>query len=144
MTHRAESILDAAAAALGSLATTGDRVYRARAWKTAERPALIIFKGSDLASEDEETLDAIVRELELNIEILVETGQNLETVLNQVAAEIFGAIAADPTLGLAYVHDCELIGEDEPQLEAETETPLGRMYSRWRVFYEHSETSAEG
>lgn len=141
--HRAESILNAFTTALIGLSTTGSNVVRGRVWAVEFSPSLTIYKGSDIASENSEVLDNLARELSISVEMHYNATGNPETTLNQMAAEVYAAINADVTLGLSYVYDCIFVGDDEPEIEAGQDLPVGRMVSQWIVEYDHSKASAE-
>lgn len=143
MTHRAETILAAVETALTGLATTGANVERGRAYAVPVLPALTISKGSDLASETDEILDPLARELLIDVDIHLNQTGNSETALNAIAAEVYAAMTVDYTLGLSYVFDCALVGDDAPEIEGSQDLPVARMRSTWRIVYEHSITSAE-
>jgi len=144
LTHRAETILETVKTLLTGLTTTGIRVERARVWPVDELPALSIFKSDDLRSDEEETLDdQFTRDLTINVQAYVATVDNVETVLNAIAAEVFAAMSADNTLGLGFVFNALLIGETEPIIERTQDIPIATMTSGWLVSYQHSKTSAE-
>ena len=143
MTHRAETILNTIEGLLTGLATTGANVQRARVWPVDSLPALSIYKSDDLRSIEDALDNELTRELTVNINIHVKQTGNVETVLNQVAAEIFAAMSVDKTLGLAYVFNALLIGETEPLIEDSQDTPNAQMVSGWLVTYQHSDVSAE-
>jgi len=145
MTHRAETILSTIETLLTGLATTGSNITRARAWPLSSDalPAITVFKSDDIRSEEDSVDDFLVRSLEVNISIHVRETTNLETELNQIAAEIFAAMAADKTLGLEYVFNAFLIGDSEPIIEATQNVPLATMVSGWLISYQHTNESAE-
>ena len=139
--HRAESILDAVTTNLTGLVTTGSQVARGRVWPAPGFPALSIFKGDDLATA--EPLDEEERDLSVSVVALVQATGNPETTLNQIAAEVFAALMADRTQGLAYVFDTALVGDEAPEIEDSQDLPIGRMEMIYTIRYEHSKTSAE-
>lgn len=143
MTHRAESILDAFETVLTGLPATGNNIARARVWPVPTLPAITIYKGVDSASDTDDILPSIVREMVVNIEIHISDQGNPESALHQVASEIYGAIRADYTLGLSYVFDCSIVGDQAPEIEDSQDLPVARMVSEWRVLYEHSKTDTE-
>jgi len=143
MTHRAETVLDALTTELSGLTTTGTRVARGRVWPREDYPALSIYKGADVASDDEDVIDTIVRELTFNVVIQVKQTGNPETHLNAIAAEVFAALAANPTLGVDWIFDVEFVEDEEPEIEDAQDMPVASMVTIWKVFYEHSETNAE-
>ena len=141
--HLAESILSAFELALTGLSTTGANVARGRAYAVPIFPALSIFKGSDVASDREDILDVIVREMLINVDIHIQATGNPETTLNAIAAEVFAAVNLDYTLGLNYVFDCALVGDDEPEIDGSQDLPVARMRTSYLITYEHSKISAE-
>jgi len=143
MTHRAETILDAIATTLTGLTTTGTNVTRGRVYPVTAEPALSIFKGDDDATESEEIIGETVRELNVIIQAHLQALGNPETVLNQIAAEVYAAMRLDITLGLAYVFDTRIVGDAAPEIEDSQDLPTARMSSTWLIIYSHSDASAE-
>lgn len=143
MANRAESILAAVATVLTGLATTGANVERSRAWPVSALPALSVLQGANAVVDDDPELDVVGRRLDVAVISHVQAVGVLETTLNQIAAEVFAALRADETLGLAYVFDVVPEGDDAPELEAEQDQPTARQVLNWSVLYEHSETSTE-
>ena len=141
--HRAESILSAIETTLTGLSTTGANVQRGRVYAVGTAPGLSIFKESDIANDADAILDPLVRELTIGVDIHVNQTGNPETPLNAIAAEIYAALNVDYTLGLSYVIDCDLVGDDPPEIEGTQDLPVARMRSTWRIIYEHSRASAE-
>lgn len=144
MTARAETIMAAVTTAVTGLATTGTNVTRARAWPVnSTLPALDVAQGINNVIDDDWALDSIGRELNFIITARCKATTNIETILNQISAEVYAALAANRTLGLAYVYDLNLAGDTAPEIEAEQDEPTGSMSMTWTVLYEHSETSLE-
>lgn len=143
MTHRAESIMSAAESVLTGLATTGANVERGRVWPVSGLPALTIAKGADAQFSDGEDFDGISRILEFSVSIHVTPTGNPETAAHAILAEVYAALRADITLGLAYAYECEILGDDEIELDDSTDTKKARLVSNWRVYYDHSLESAE-
>jgi hypothetical protein len=143
MTNRVETIMAAITSQLTGLETTGANVARARAWPVDALPALTIKQGSNTVDEDPAIFSGIMRTLEFTITSQIKTTSALETLLNQITAEVYAVLTANRTLGLPYVFDISLIGDDEPDLEADQDAPTARQMMRWVVSYEHSETSTE-
>ena len=142
--NRVETIMAAVATALTGLATTGARVQRLKVWPLDTLPALSIYQGASVVLEDdEEVLDSIMRRLEFRVVATVRGTGVLETTLNQIAAEVYAALTADRTLGLAYVFDQRLVGDDVPEVEAEQDQPVARQSMNYSLLYEHSGTSTE-
>lgn len=141
MTHKAETILAALETRLSDLETTGANISRARAWPVSSVPALSIMMGQDILSE-ELSLGVIKRILTVDIVAYVNTTGVLETTLNLIKTEVFAAIMADSTLSGTASY-AEIVGDDEPTIEAEQEQPTARMTMQWQIHYRHSATSTE-
>ena len=144
MTNRVETIMEAVAAAVTGLATTETRVQRARAWPVSSLPALSVFQGENRVLEGEDwPMGVIGRELTFSIVSQIKAITNLETIANQICAEVYAALTADRTLGLPYVFDLNLVSDSALDIEAEQDEPTARQVMTWAVIYEHSETSTE-
>ncbi len=139
--HKAETILNALAAVLTGLTTTGASVQRARAWPVSALPALTISKGDDRVTEDI-NFGFIRREMLVNITAQVKATSNLETLLNTIAVEVYAAVMADITLS-GSATNIDLVEEVEPSIEAEQDEPTGSMIMQYLIHYRHSATSAE-
>jgi len=144
--HRRESILQAIGAALTGLTTTGSNVTRARAYRISSSglPHLTIEQGLDQRRDDGEQGDDIDRDLAVIVTARVRDIGNLETDLNQISAEVYAALTADRSQGLAYVYDTNIDSETAPEIEAgETEQPVAMMSMTYVITYSHSTISAE-
>lgn len=141
--HRRESILQALLTTLTGLTTTGTNVKRARAYAVPSSPAITISQGADVLLEDWE-MASIGRRLSVDITAHVQVTTNLETDLNQISAEVYAAMTADRTQGLAYVFDTNIEAESAPDIGGgDTEKPVARIIMTYALDYEHSDTSAE-
>lgn len=139
--HRAESILAAVTAALTGLASTGGNVLRGYGVQLPGLPGLVVRMGADENIAGYGTT-VVARRLEVQIEARVKQAADSDTLLNQVRAEVYAALMADPTLGLGFVIDTmhQLDGEpDEKDLAA----PIVRQVLTYSVDYRHSYQSAE-
>ncbi len=143
MAHRAESIMAAVTTLLTGLTTTGSRVKRSRAWTVDTLPALTIMQGDNDVENVDAELGLVTRTLELLITSHVKSTDTLETKLNLIATEVFTALRADETLGLAYVFDIVPEGDSAPEIDSDLEKPSATQILNWAVLYEHSETSTE-
>lgn len=143
MTHRAESIMQAVTTAVTGLATTGANVTRGRAYPVAALPALSVFQAEESILGDIQSSTRVTRELIINIEIHVQATTQLETIINAIRAEVYAALMADRTQGLAYVIDTQWQDDSQPEIDGENETPVARVLMRWAITYQHSLTSAE-
>ena len=141
MAHKTETILNRVVTVLTGLTTTGSNVTRGRAWPVAQLPAVSIYMGADNTA-DAQNINIINRELTVFIIAHIRESGSLESTLNNIKAEVYAAIMADPTLtGLAL--DMYLVQDGAPEIEAEQDQPTARMTMEWRVIYRHSATSAE-
>ena len=141
--NRAESILNAVTGALTGLATTGVNVQRSRTFPSLALPALTVAMGSNDVQQDNEfesDLDELSRQLQINITAHQRAGSSMETVFNQIAAEIYAALTADRSHGLGYVLDTRLQGDSEPDISS---APTVSQRMTWLVHYQHSNTSTE-
>ena len=141
MTHKAETIVGAVVTAVTGLATTGARVERGRAYAVAAVPSLSVYMGEDQVLS-ELSIGYYDRALEVFIEAHVATTGNLEQDLNQIRAEVFAALRADPTLGGSCI-EISPAGDGQPSIQGETDTPHALQQLLYLVKYRHSTTSAE-
>ena len=140
--HRRETIMQAVEALITGLTTTTSNVERSRAGPVVALPALTLAQGQDVLA-DEQEMSSISRDLTVNISAHAQSGQQLETDLNQVASEVYAAMVTDRTLGLDYVYDISLIGDGDPQIEGDQNKTTGRLDMQFVINYEHNETSTE-
>ena len=143
--HRAESILSAVETTLTGLATTGTRVQRGRVYPVETAPALSIYMGSDDTSGDygATNLGFVDRMLEVVVRSHIKVTTDLDTDLNQIRAEVYAAMMADYTIGLAYIINTWLVSDAQPSLSADGEQPTATQDMIYRVHYRHSYASAE-
>lgn len=140
--HRRESILAAVATTLTGLTTTGANVTRSRAWPVAALPALTLAQGEDSVLDDDE-LATIQRVLALEVTVHAQAGQALETDLNAIAAEVYAALVADRSQGLAYVFDTALVSDGAAVIVGEQDQTQGQLVMLFNLRYQHSATSTE-
>jgi hypothetical protein len=148
MTHRAEQILDAMKTVVTGLTSTGANVQRGRVYATDAVRALSVYMGEDrvIGEQGYSNLSFVDRELEVIVRIHAKASTAtavIDTLLNQSRAEVFAAVAADPTLGLGFVLSAYPAGDDQPALSGEGDQPTGTQDMRWSVHYRHSITNAE-
>lgn len=138
MSHRSKEVLDAFVAALTGLSTTGDNVDLTRAYPWDKEAAITVRRGTD-SVQQYLTNTFIDREFEVVVTLHVRvSADQIDIYLSQMAGESHVAIMADPTLGLSFVEDVDLIQEAEPAVSGEAETPTALMEQRWRVQYRHN------
>lgn len=142
MTHRAESIMAAVETAITGLTTTGARVVRARVRTVENAPALSLEQGADDVNPELSNYPKLARELNVKVIAHVKDNDTADTNLNLIREEVFSAMMADRTLGLAYVVDVDLIGDDEPEFTGDSDQIVGRQQMNFVVKYRHSWTDA--
>ena len=142
MTHRAEQIMVKVKTAITGLTTTGSRVIRGRVRTVEEANTLSLEMGAD--DVNPETSKFPKRGRDLNIKIFAHVKQNTDpdTQLNLIREEVYAALMATPQLGLSFVIDTELIGDDEPELTGDSDQIVGRQQMNFVVKYRHSWTDA--
>lgn len=140
--HRTEQILSAIQALVTGLVTTGANVDRGRYYPidAAIAHALTVAQGQAVLSSEQ--TNSFV-DVELEVRVIAHTKQqanNLDTVLNQIAKEVYIAIMADRSLALPFVIDTHWRGTTLPELSGETEAPAARQEIIFAVKYRHSIT----
>lgn len=136
MTHRAESITATVATTVTGLTTTGSNVFRGRPYniEAGDLPALFVRMGAEEKLQDQSQgrtlwqLPIIITGVVKSITI------NVETLLNQVRAEVHVALRADYTLGLAYVYDIDEGAPGDIDIEA-GDQPIASQSWTWAVLY---------
>lgn len=142
--HRRETIMAAVQNALTGLTTTGANVQRARAYAVPALPGISIEQGADTRHEEFDELPDYARRLTVDVNIYARATTNLETILNQVSAEIHAALMAAYPFALNYLHDINPVADSAPEIAGDdTETPVARLTSTWAIDYQHSEESTE-
>ena len=120
--HRAELILEAALSAL-----TG-----------AELPALLVWMGEDELLTEYSHDQADYR-LAVHVDIVAATiTPPVETPLNAIRREVTVALAADHTLGLAFVETLHEAGATEPSRMAAGDRPAAMQTMVWQATYRRS------
>lgn len=142
MTHRAESITAAVVTTVTGLTTTGTRVFRGRVRTVETAPAITVSMGGDDIVPEQSAYPRQYRDLHIKITSHVENNTAPDTQLNLIREEVYNALLADRTLGLAYVIDIALIGDDEPELSGEAEKITGSQQMNFVVKYFHSWSDA--
>lgn len=139
MTHRAESITAAVTTTVTGLTTTGSNVFRGRPYdiEASDLPALFVRMGAENKQEDM-TLGVTIWQLPIVITGVVKSiTTNLETLLNQVRAEVHVALRTDYTLGLSYVYDIDEADPGEPEIQ-HGDQPIASQEWTWLVQYQRN------
>jgi len=142
MTHRAETVMAAVVTAVEGLTTTGSRVVRSRVRTVETAPSLSVEQGGDDVNPELTSYPKVTRDLNVKIIIHVKQNTDPETQLNLIREEVYAAIMADTTLGIAFVIDTMPIGDDEPEFTGDADQITGRQMMNFVVKYRHSWTSA--
>lgn len=140
--HRAETIMAAVETAVTGLTTTSTRVERTRVRTVETAPALSIEQGGDDVNPEKSSFPLKARDLNVKIIAHVKNNTAPETQMNLIREEVYAALFADTTLGLAFVEDLDLIGDDEPEFTGEADQITGRQVMNFVVKYRHSWTDA--
>lgn len=140
--HRAEQVLARVQTLVTGLVTTGARVDRGRDEEVPAEstPALRVVMGGDEIVDPwaQSLVDSF---LDVTVEARVhDSAANVETRLNQVRKEVNIALAADQTLGLAFVLAIVELGSMRPRLSGELARPAAAMDLLYRVRYRRSRT----
>ena len=125
------------------LTTTSTRVVRARVRTVESAPALSLEMGADDVNPEASSYPRIHRDLNIKIIAHVKNNDTYESQLNTIRAEVFAALMTSPQLGLSFVVDTDLIGDDEPEFTGESDQVTGRQQMNFVVKYRHSWTSTE-
>lgn len=143
---RSQAIYNAIITAVTGLTTTGNYVYPNRQYAIPKdvAEALSVRIGSDVpaAGDDAYTNNVYMdRLLTVYVRIHVKAGEtSIDDQLLQIEREIWQALMADTTLGLAYVHQITPGGREEPDVDELAEKPGVQCDTVWRVHYRHSLT----
>ena len=135
--------MEAVEAAITGLITTSTRVVRSRVRTVENAPALSLEMGADDVNMEASNYPRLHRDLNVKIIAHVKNNDIYESQLNTIRAEVFAAIMAAPQLGLEYVVDTDLIGDDEPEFTGDADQITGRQQMNFIVKYRHSWTSTE-
>lgn len=144
MAHVRKQIRDNVVTAVTGLTTTGSRVYRSRVYPvdTVNLPGLLIYTTAEASEIDSlASPRGLERSLDLAVEGVAQATANLDNTLDQIAAEVETALAADTTRG-GLAKDTYL-ASTEIQLSDEGDKPVGAVRMIFRVVYRTRETAPE-
>ena len=138
MPHVREQIRDAVAAALADLTLTEDRVFTSQFHELhdEELPGLRIFTENEGESENLTLNDPPLqlRPLELMIEAVDKTAEDIDNTLDDIAEDVEIAMMADVTLG-GLVQGIIYVGTEKEVIE-EGEQPVGVARLNYIVTYQ--------
>lgn len=140
--HRAEQIMAAVTTAVTGLATTGANVERGRLYPLGsdQAAALTVSQGPSQNLDDQPMRLKTVR-LEYQIIAHVKTTSTaIDSTINQIAKEVYMALQADRTLGLAFVIDNDWTGNTDIEQDTDSEAITARCGFQFAVMYRHSLT----
>ena len=144
MAHVRQQIRERAASTLGSLTTTGSRVYQSRIYPLGSNnlPGLLIYtKSEDSMPETMGTSRLIMRNLSLVVEGYVKQVSDFDDKVDLICSEVETAMAGDITLnGLAKDSFLE---STEINYDAEGEKPVGVCSMTYSVTYANAEADPD-
>jgi len=144
MAHIRQQIRERAASTLGSLTTTGSRVYQSRVYPLGSNnlPGLLIYtKSEDSMPETMGTSRLIMRNLSLVVEGYVKQVSDFDDKVDLICSEVETAMAGDITLnGLAKDSFLE---STEINYDAEGDQPVGVCAMTYSVRYANAEADPD-
>lgn len=153
MTHRAEQIIDAAAAAiLEQVQAAGTKVYTHRRLSLAEDqddlPAIVVDFGpdepdSEFGADNLAFIDSLLT-LEITGATTAAEEPELKAALLELRRQVHIALMADPQLGLAFVIDTRYGPTEAPDIDTSGELLAGALTSAWQVHYRMNITDPGG
>ena len=143
MSHRAQQIVDAIAAALVANTSLGASVYTHRMQSLSdedqELPAVSVTYGADTpvgegGVENTVFIDSL---LEVFVSCFARHSSESEllTSLLELRRQAHIALQANPAQGLSFVSDTQYAGADAPVVSANGERMDGALSTRWLVRY---------
>lgn len=136
MAHVRQQIRERAATTLGSLTTTGSRVYQSRIYPLGSNnlPGLLIYtKSEDSQPETMGTTRTLLRNLSLVVEGYVKQVSNFDDKVDLICSEVETAMSGDITLNNlaknSYLESTEINYNDEG------DQPLGTCVLTYMVEY---------
>tara|TARA_R110000744_G_scaffold157864_1_gene273821 strand:+ start:162 stop:605 length:444 start_codon:yes stop_codon:yes gene_type:complete len=144
MAHVRQQIRERAASTLGSLTTTGSRVYQSRVYPLGSNnlPGLLIYtKSEDSMPETMGTSRLIMRNLSLVVEGYVKQVSDFDDKVDLICSEVETAMAGDITLnGLAKDSFLE---STDINFDAEGDQPVGVCAMTYSVRYANAEADPD-
>lgn len=147
MAHHRQAIRDAVTTAVTGLTTTGTRVFKSRKYplQEAELPGLLVYALTEEATPI--TLGYpryLDRVLTVRVVGVAKANASLDTTLDNIAAEVETALAADYTLGGLVIElhlaNTELMMQTINDEEI-SDKPIGVVALDWSVLYRTIETT---
>jgi len=147
MTHAREQIMSGIQTIVTGLTTTTTNVFRGRAYPIAENnlPGLLLQQGDEEPTSDiseianDYFVDSI---LSVDIQIVVQSASNVDTIINQIDAEIIQALAVDYQLGMSsYVINSWQGRITKPDYSNEGSQAIAFSTRSWQVMYRIARTN---
>lgn len=135
MAHARKQIRDALKAAVTGLAATGSNVHwsRSKPWTDSELPGLGLQVVTDGLVQNID--DAEIRELSISATAILKTSTDpVDDQLDEICAQVQAAIMGDSALG-ALATDI-IHQQTAPDLDSETEKPVGSATMQWAIQYQ--------
>jgi len=136
--HARRQIVNAAAAALAGLASTGSRVYPGRDWPVSADSADYLLVYARQETSQSATMKGAARSLQRVVRLMVDgvtsSFADNDAQLDAIAEEVEAALAADPSLG-GLAKDLFLASTEIVVTTGENERRLGRVRLEFAVIY---------
>ena len=144
MAHVRQQIRERAASTLGSLTTTGSRVYQSRVYPLGSNnlPGLLIFtKSEDSMPETMGTSRLIMRTLSLVVEGYVKQVSDFDDKVDLICSEVETAMAGDITFNCLAKDS--FLESTEINYDAEGDQPVGVCSMTYSVTYANAEADPD-
>lgn len=136
MTHRADQVIDAAAALIDTQAS-GVTVYTHNRFSLfgAELPAISVDYGEDTPIEQVTGFIDSLLSLQITGVAVSPDEADVREELLRLRRDAHIALMADETLGLAFVVTTTYGGANAPEIDTSGEVVVGALTSIWQVYY---------
>ena len=142
MKHARQKIREAAASALSGITTA--TIYTSRVYPMITLPVISVFANRDTSETENDligTPQRLTRRLILEVEIAAEAVTGVDDEVDDLAAQVEAAIAADTTLG-GFCTDLYL-QSTTITLGGDAETPAAIARLQYEIWYRTLATDAE-
>lgn len=138
MTHPRKTIRDKVTTLVTGLTTTGTNVFPSRVYpiESSKLPALLIYTGSEEASEDDSMGNSRVIEAEVNIEVRSGKSSGLDDQLDTILEEVQAAMASDRKLSGSLIRRAQYQGIEGPEWSDEGDKEHAVMVIQYIATYE--------
>lgn len=142
MSHARKQLRDAIVEVLRNLPTTGDRVYASRVRPHDGGDSALFVYALDEVSGRHAMGGALIRQTTFTVHGIAVKAEMLDDTLDQIAAEVEIAMAADLTFGITGVLDSAL-ARSTIQLDGEGKAPTGSIRLEYQVQYRTTQAAPE-